>query len=52
MKTKIMGCRCEHEYQDKRYGKGMRVFNFATNAQELKGAEGWRCTVCLHTVPN
>ncbi len=34
----IKHCNCEHEYQDKKYGKQMRVFN--------KGRDKWKCTVC------
>lgn len=36
----IMLCTCKHEYQDKLYGKGKRVFNLCK-----KGISG-RCTVC------
>ena len=33
-------CTCKHPYQDKKYGKGKRVFN-------LRKKEGtYRCTVC------
>ena len=38
--AKILPCGCEHEYQDKKYGKGMRVHNFTAKT------ETWRCTVC------
>lgn len=31
-------CRCESKYQDKRYGKKLRIHNRTT--------KGWRCTVC------
>ncbi|MFH1480768.1 MAG: hypothetical protein ABIG67_05845 [Pseudomonadota bacterium] len=43
-KTRVMQCRCEHEYQDRVYGKGMRLFNNAP----AKGAHPnrYRCTVC------
>lgn len=40
----LLPCKCSHEYQDKTYGKGVRVHNKA-----LKGFNsgiGWRCTVC------
>lgn len=40
MKTAIKKCTCEHEYQDKTYGKGNRVFNLC------EGKKTWRCTVC------
>lgn len=39
--VKIMKCTCDHEYQDKTYGKGMRVHN-------RKRAGNWVCTVCTH----
>lgn len=38
--TAIKKCECKHEYQDKKYGKGMRVFNYS------KKHDTWRCTVC------
>jgi len=34
----INHCTCEHDYQDKKYGKNKRVWN-----PTMKGA---RCTVC------
>lgn len=39
--TKVMRCKCEHAYQDKKHGKGMRVHN-------KKGGQSnnWVCTVC------
>lgn len=40
MATKVMKCKCEHEYQDAKYGKGNRVFN------KMKKDGGWKCTVC------
>jgi len=41
--TKIQKCSCEHEMQDKMYGKGNRVKN-----QTVKGnGTIYRCTVCL-----
>lgn len=38
--TKLLICHCVHEYQDKRYGRFLRVHNRANK----KGL--WRCTVC------
>ncbi len=40
---KIKRCYCKSVYQDKKYGKGKRVFN-----STLVPPEGdiWRCTVC------
>lgn len=45
MATKIKECTCEHEYQDKKYGKHMRVMN-KCKAKGLKDKPEWRCTVC------
>lgn len=41
--TRIKPCGCKHPFQDKRYGKGNRVHNFAL---KLGANGGWRCTVC------
>ena len=38
MTTKEASCSCESSYQDKKYGKGRRIFN--------QCVKGWRCTVC------
>lgn len=35
----IKRCVCEHEYQDKKYGKKNRVCNKTAK-------DKWRCTVC------
>ena len=35
----IYPCRCEHNYQDSKHGKGNRVFN-------LTMKKDYRCTVC------
>lgn len=37
----ILKCSCKHEFQDRTYGKGMRVFN------ETKIKDRFRCTVCV-----
>lgn len=37
--TSVLKCSCTHEYQDQKYGKGMRVKNGTQ-----KGTH--RCTVC------
>lgn len=37
--VKVMKCNCDHEYQDKAYGKKMRVHNKKKNGN-------WVCTVC------
>lgn len=42
-KTVIKSCTCSHEFQDKTYGRGMRVFN----SMMAKGrVVGEACTVC------
>jgi len=44
MPAKILSCTCDHDYQDKKYGKGRRVHN---QVQSQPGNEKYRCTVCL-----
>jgi hypothetical protein len=39
----IAPCVCESTYQDKKYGKGMRVHNAAPKS---KSSDKMRCTVC------
>lgn len=41
----IKKCTCEHKYQDKLYGKKMRVFN-QTKQNEHEINKECRCTVC------
>jgi hypothetical protein len=38
MTSKLLQCNCKSEYQDEKYGEGMRVHN--------EGNKSWRCTVC------
>ena len=38
----IKSCTCKHEFQDKRYGQGKRVFNKKAD----KSSSGYKCTVC------
>lgn len=40
----IIKCTCEHEYQDKTYGKQLRVHNWAVAKNNKDG--GWVCTIC------
>lgn len=47
MNTAVLRCpsNCRHDYQDQRYGRGMRVHNLAAlNKKEIE--RYWRCTVC------
>ena len=39
----IKKCDCKSEYQNKRYGKGNRVFN---ELGKKSGQKEYRCTVC------
>jgi hypothetical protein len=41
--TKVMKCSCTNEYQDTKYGTGMRVHNL--KSQQGKPV-GWKCTCC------
>ena len=45
MTIAIRPCNCVHHVQDKLYGVGMRLHNFANNHPD-KSSGGWRCTVC------
>jgi len=47
--TKVIQCTCGHEWQDGRYGKQMRVHNYAPKG--YGGNPGWRCVVCLNMKP-
>lgn len=45
--TVFVRCSCQHEYQDKTYGPGIRVAN---KKGKSKGtATEYRCTVCGNT---
>ncbi len=39
----IKKCNCEYKWQDKMYGKGMRVMNLTDKGS---GNNVYRCTVC------
>lgn len=40
--TEILICSCQHEFQDKKYGKGKRVHN----RKASKSTFDFKCTVC------
>lgn len=42
--TKEIKCSCQSEYQDAKYGPGVRVFNKMKGTEKMSG--GYRCTVC------
>lgn len=37
---RIFPCTCKHQFQDERYGKGLRVHNYGIKDKV------YRCTVC------
>lgn len=45
-------CTCQHEYQDKKYGMGVRVANLTQKGTGSVDKRILRCTVCSreHTV--
>ena len=42
--SKLLSCDCQHEFQDKMYGKGIRVHTKMKQSEKL--ANLWRCTIC------
>jgi len=46
MSTIVLNCSCQHEFQDKEYGKGRRLFSL-----KIKGGKA-KCTVCGKEVNN
>lgn len=42
MDPRIIECVCKHEFQDERYGRGMRVHNPC----KQENSTAFRCTVC------
>ena len=42
MSTAVLICKCEHKYQDEKYGKYKRVHNKAVSTS----GDAWTCTVC------
>lgn len=42
--SEVKPCKCKNEYQDQKYGKGMRVHNKARDRQGEFTVN--RCTVC------
>ena len=43
--TKIAKCECLHEFQDKTYGKNMRVHNWAPG-NKVSNPNRYGCTIC------
>lgn len=47
--TAILSCTCSSGYQDRLYGKNMRVHNRCGSGKQSadkKSTPAWRCTVC------
>ncbi len=40
--TRVLPCSCQHDFQDKKYGKGKRLMNLTIK----RNPTVWRCTVC------
>ena len=47
--TKKIKCTCDHGDQDKMFGNGIRLHNYAPTG--YANNPGWRCTVCTHVKP-
>ena len=45
--SKKLECDCKSDYQDKKYGKNIRIHN--ATVKYPSGNPGWRCTVCGKT---
>ncbi len=41
--TRKFPCTCKHNYQDRRFGSGRRLYNAMVKDRKIVG---WRCTVC------
>jgi hypothetical protein len=50
METKKLRCSCAHEYQDEKYGAGIRVHNYGEK-KSVGGNAGYACTVCGNVKP-
>lgn len=45
--TVVAPCNCASEFQDERYGKGMRLYNMSPKVGDVKGQPiKSTCTVC------
>ena len=40
----IKPCSCKQEYQDSKYGRGMRVHN--KSRSRVSGKDAWTCSCC------
>lgn len=46
MSIALVPCKCVNEFQDKKYGKGVRVANRTEKGPVPNGRKKVRCTVC------
>lgn len=44
--TKVLPCTCRHEFQDVRYGRGLRLHRIVSRKGKFGQIEN-RCTVCF-----
>lgn len=49
MDLKIIKCKCQSEFQDKEYGKQMRIHNPCGKSNSREFGIKQRCTVCGDT---
>jgi len=42
--TKIVKCTCINDFQDKKYGRKLRIANYCVSSKHQ--TVPWRCTVC------
>ena len=47
--TRVLPCTCPHIFQDKTYGTGKRLHNFAK--KKAQGNPAWVCSVCSKYKP-
>lgn len=46
-KPEVIRCNCKHDFQDTKYGPGMRLMNPTSKQADAKGGPTvYRCTVC------
>lgn len=49
--NKMIACECKSEFQDGKYGKGIRVHNSMQKPAKPNLVTGYRCTVCGKAKP-
>ena len=46
MTTKVVSCKCKHDFQDVHYGKGQRLANICAKKGKVGEKLAFKCTVC------